>query len=239
MNRAFPARRRCIQSGFTLMELLLATAVGSVVLIVIQTTFFGALRLHNTTQARLDEDRAVERTLAIVRRDLAGVMLPGGVLSGEFQTTNFSSMTSGSYGDRIGADIFTSSGRIDGWTPFSEVQMVAYYLSPVTSGQSGRDLLRVVTRNLLPVQETEPEETVLLSGVDSAEVLFYDGTGWTDAWDSAATTTLPTAIKFSLVLAPKSGSATQTALAPIDLVVPVTVTTTTSLTQAEEEGAAL
>ena len=39
--------------GFTLLELIIATAVGAVVLVVIQTTFFSALRLHNTTHARL------------------------------------------------------------------------------------------------------------------------------------------------------------------------------------------
>ena len=40
----FPEARR---RGFTLLELIIATAVGAVVLVVIQTTFFSALRLHN------------------------------------------------------------------------------------------------------------------------------------------------------------------------------------------------
>ena len=53
--------RDCLQSNagrgrraFTLLELLVATAVGAVVLIVVQTTFFSALRLHNTTHTRID-----------------------------------------------------------------------------------------------------------------------------------------------------------------------------------------
>lgn len=223
--------------GFTLMELLLAIAVGSVVLIVIQTTFFGALRLHRTTHARLDDDRAVERTLAIVRRDLAGLMLPGGVLSGELQTTAFSSMTAGTQGDRVTPDLFTSSGRIDGWTPFADVQSVAYYLSPATAASEGRDLIRVVTRNLLPVQETQPEETVLLQNVAAAEMMFFDGSGWVDSWDSSVTATLPTALRFSLSMAPRERNGP--APAPVEIVVPVTATTTASQTQAEEEAAGL
>lgn len=219
------------------MELLLAIAVGSVVLIVIQTTFFGALRLHRTTHARLDDDRAVERTLGIVRRDLAGLMLPGGVLSGELQTTAFSSMTAGTQGDRVTPDLFTSSGRIDGWTPFADVQSVAYYLSPATTASDGRDLIRVVTRNLLPVQETQPEETVLLQNVAAAEMMFFDGSGWVDNWDSATTATLPTALKFSLFMAPRERNTA--APAPLEIVVPVTAITTTSQTQAEEEAAGL
>ncbi len=230
--RALRSRR-----GFTLMELLLATAIGSVVLLVIQTTFFGALRLHRTTHARLDESRMVERTLSIIRRDLAGLMLPGGVLSGELQTTNFSSMTSGTQGDRVTPDLFTSSGRIDGWTPFAEVQSVAYYLSTATGASEGRDLIRVVTRNLLPVQETVPEETVLLGNVASAEIWFFDGSGWVEAWDSFSTATLPKALKFSLSLAPRERN--EAAPAPIEIVVPVTATTTTSQTQTEGEAAGL
>jgi type II secretion system protein J len=222
------------QSAFTLLELLIATAVGAVVLIVIQTTFFGALRLHNTTHARIEEDLVVHRTLGIVRRDLAGLMMPGGTLSGQLQTTNFSSLAEGDYGERVTPDLFTSSGKIDGWNPFAEVQRVAYYLAPASTGPDGQDLLRVVTRNLLPVQEPLPEQQVLLHGVESATILFHDGMGWVDAWDSSATSTLPSALKFSLVMRPREtgGSAPP----PIEMVVPVVVTTRTSQQLAEEEA---
>ncbi len=220
------------RAGFTLMELLLATAVGGVILLAIQTTFFGALRLQRTTHERLDEDRTVERTLGIIRRDLAGLLLPGGVLAGHLQSTTFSSLTSGTQGDRVTPDLYTSSGRIDGWTPFADVQSVAYYLSPAAGNTAGRDLIRVVTRNLLPVQELQPEETVLLANVAAAELLFFDGTGWTDTWDSEATSTLPTALKFSLSLAAKDRATT--APAPHELVVPLLVKTTTQ-SQAELE----
>ena len=235
MRARLPSSGRFPRSGFTLLELLIATAVGAVVLVVIQTTFFGALRLHNTTHARIDEDAVLQRTLGLIRRDLAGLMLPGGTLSGQLQTANFSGLNTGSYGERVTPDLFTNSGRIDGWNPFSEVQMVAYYLAPSTTGAAGKDLVRIVTRNLLPVQETEPEHQVLLSGVESAALLCYDGNGWTDTWDSEATSTLPTALRVSLVLA--TGDKTRGDAAPIELVVPVLVTTTTTQTQAEEETA--
>jgi type II secretion system protein J len=234
MMRETAQCRRTAQRGFTLLELLIATAVGAVVLLVIQTTYFGALRLHNTTHDRIAEDLVVQRTLGIVRRDLAGIMLPGGTLSGQLQSDSFSSSLTGSYGDRVSPDVFTNSGKIDGWNPFSDLQMVAYYLAPASGAARARNLLRVVTRNLLPVQESVPEEQVVLSGVESASVMFYDGYAWVDTWDSEATSTLPTAIKFSLVMAARDSS--QPAPAPIDLIVPVMVVTTTSQTQAEEES---
>jgi len=220
--------------GFTLMELLLGIAVGAVVLVVIQTTFFGALRLHNTTHARLDSTLEVERALGIVRRDLAGLMLPGGTLTGHLQTTNFSSTMTGFSGERVSPDFVTNSGKIDGWSPFAEAQRVAYYLAPSEGSNDTKDLVRLVNRNLLPVQEMIPDEQVLLRGVVEASVLFYDGFGWTDVWDSEATSTLPTALKFSLTLASPGGA--QRPLAPMELVVPVMATTTTTQSQALEEA---
>ena len=235
MRTSFQCRRTA-QRGFTLLELLIATAVGAIVLLVVQTTYFGALRLHNTTHERLEEDLVIQRTLGIIRRDLAGIMLPGGTLSGQLQSESYSSSLTGSYGDRVMPDIFTNSGKVDGWNPFSEVQMVSYYLAPAEGADRSKNLVRVVTRNLLPVQESEPELQVVLSGVESATTLFYDGYGWVDMWDSEATTSLPTAIKFTLVMATRPGE--QVAPNPIDLIVPVWVKTTTQA-QAEEEEAIL
>ncbi len=215
--------------GFTLLELLIATAVGATVLLVIHTTFFSALRLYNGTHDSLDENRMVERTLAIVRRDLSGILVPGGVLSGQLQSANFSSLVQETAGDRVSPDLYTSTGRVDGWTPFADVQMVAYYLAPSSDGGNSRSLVRAVTRNLLPTQTETPDEQILMTGVASAAVSFYDGSGWTEEWDSTVTSSLPTAIRFSLVLATRPGEPES---APIELVVPVLAATTTQLQEA-------
>ena len=233
MNRRRPSHRST--RGFTLLELLIATAVAAIVLLTINATFFGALRLHHTTHEKIDGDLMEQRALGIVRRDLAGLMLPSGgngpVLAGALQTTEFSSSPNDPAGDRVSADFFTNSGRIDGWNPFSEVQKVAYFLAPATDGSNRKALVRAMTRNLLPVQETGPDEQqILLSGVASAEIEFFDGTDWIADWDSTVTSTLPTAIKFRLVMA-RPGSAADTG-GPIELVVPVFATTTTSQTDA-------
>jgi hypothetical protein len=71
---------------------------------------------------------------------------------------------------------------------------------------------------------------VLLHGIATASLQYFDGTDWTDAWDSATSSTLPTAIKLQLVLAPTDAS--QPLPAPVELVVAVPVITKTSVTQA-------
>lgn len=223
--------------GFTLLELLIATAVGGIVLLVIQTAFFGALRLHNTTHARTDADLELQRTLAVLRRDFAGVMLPGGLLSNQLQTTTFSSSATDSFGERVSPDIYTTSGRVDGWGPFADAQRVALFLgAPTDPNQPGKTLIRVVNRNLLPVQEDEPgEPQVLLHGVLEVQVEFFDGTEWMPTWDSEETSTLPTAFKLRIVLAPPEPS--QPPLDPIELIVPVMVKTTATAAAEAAEAA--
>lgn len=223
--------------GFTLLEVVIATAVGAIVLLVINTTFFSALRLNNTTTDRLNSDLELQRALGIVRRDLAGIMLPSstGIFAGPLQTTMASSLTQSSYGDKIGPDIYTNSATIDAWSPFSEVQLVDYYLAPATDGSNTKTLVRAVLRNGLPAQVASPDVQTLLSRVTEASIDFFDGTAWTNAWDSTATGTMPTAIRFQIVLA--GNDLSQPAGEPVTLVVPVVVATAASTAAATAGGA--
>lgn len=225
------------QAGFTLLELLLATAVGAIVLLVINATFFAALHLHNATHEKIDDDLVVQRALGIVRRDLAGIMIPANpqattnTLSGQLTTDVTSTNDLDNTSERITPDITTNSGKIDGWSPFAELQMVSYYLSPSTDGGPTKNLVRLVTRNLLPATEATAESQTLLTGVISAGISYFDGASWLDTWDSTTTSSLPTAIKFSVVIAPRDFNQTRSDPAPIELVVPVIVKTATTLQQ--------
>ena len=46
------------------------------------------------------------------------------------------------------------------------------------------ELVRAVTRNLLPAMEEIPIQQPLLDGVEDIAFLFYDGTTWLDSWDA-------------------------------------------------------
>ena len=96
------------------------------------------------------------------------------------------------------------------------------------TSRGGQDLVRLVTRNLLPVAQEEVEEQWLMSGVQQLQFYFYDGTGWRNTWDSTAeTSVLPKAIKVEIDLA-KGDTGTKP---PLEVVVPVTVYVRTNQTQ--------
>ena len=245
LSRTFRTR----SAGFTLLELLLAVVAFALVLAAINGVFYGALKLRNKAVAGFDESLPLQQTLTILKRDLANIVVPGGTLSGTLQTSANSGMNSNasssassstsSSSSGINAStlvnngmvlgqssptIYTATGSLDETSPFAEVQKVSYQLISSTNlSSTGRDLVRSVTRNLLPTLQDQAVKQSLLTGVQSITFQFHDGSQWRDAWDSttADSARLPRAIKVQLQMAGELNA--RTLPTPVELVVPLLV----------------
>src|SRR3954466_637657 len=189
-------------AGFTLLEILIATLAFAIVLAAINTVFYTALRLRNRTTEAIETSLPQQQALTIIKRDLANLVVPGGTFSGELQTASTTNNMTGQ-----GNPTFcTSTGVIDETSPWSEVQKVSYVLMESTNHSRAKELVRAVTRNLLPSTTQEPPiYQWLMSGVEAVNFAFYDGTQWRDYWDSSTATTtdekVPQAIKMQIALA--------------------------------------
>ncbi len=195
------ARWRAATAGgaFTLIEILLAVAVFSIVLVAIHLVFHGALRLRNQTTARLEATVPLEHALSIIQRDLAALVLPGTNLAGPLQTTP-TGVTTRVVG-QVSPFFYTSGGLLRAEEPWGDLQRVTYRLAEPTNDAEGLDLYRSVTRNLLAVVEDESEDQFLVGGVETLTFLFYDGTQWRYDWDSSTEeAVLPGAIRVELLL---------------------------------------
>jgi type II secretory pathway component PulJ len=236
-----------------LIEILIAVTAFAIVLAAINTVFYSALRLRNKTALALDEALPMQQAMAVMKRDLANIVVPGGRISGAFQTTptiglntqngsSGSSMSSPTMSSPAMASVpgqssppfYTTSGALDEITPFAEVQKVSYLLMNSTNGGVGRDLFRSVTRNLLAAVEEPPVLQPLVSRIENINFSYYDGNQWRDTWDSTApdTTTgqtnmLPTAIKVQIQ--PAAPQRRQVLPPAIELVVPILVETRTNV----------
>jgi len=227
-----------LQRGFTLLELLLAVLVFSIVLGAIHVVFFSALKLRNKTADAIERSLPLQQTLAIIKRDLANLAPPGGALSGALQSTPTLSTTGGSSGAMnrpSGPQFYTAVGIVDDTAPWSEIERVSFFLAPATNQTPGMDLYRSVARNLLPALQDSTVDQFLMSGVESIAFQYYDGNAWKDTWDStqADTTTgltnnLPRAIKLELQLYNVNRSSGVPA--PVELIVPVRVVQRTNFT---------
>ena len=141
-------------TGFTLLEVLIAVMIFAVVLAAASTVFYGALRLRKGAAESLEQSLPRQQALAVVQRDLANLVVPGGTLSGVCRTTSITNVIGG----QSSPDFYTSTGLIDSTSPWAEIQRVAYVLMDSSGpGADGKDLVRTVTRNLLPATlEEEP-----------------------------------------------------------------------------------
>ena len=216
--------------GFTLIEVLLAVAIFAIVLAAINTVFYGALRLRNRTTQALDRSLPVQQVLTILKHDLQGIVPPGGTLSG---TLKSGVATTSAMDQAGGTEIYTATGVIDETSPWPSVQKVSYSLrAPSTASVGGgKDLIRLVSRNLLPTTQEQVEEQWLMENVEQLQFLFYDGSQWRNTWDSTAEqTVLPKAIKVQIDLAETDVAARSKAKTPIELVVPITVYADTNQT---------
>jgi type II secretory pathway component PulJ len=212
-----------------LIELLLAISIMSIILVAINGVFFTALRMRDTAVNSMEASLPIEQALDVIQHDLANVICStntNGVFFGPLQTINQTNLLP----NQIGPDFYSSGGELDGVTPWGNMQKIDYLLAAPTNGSRGPglDLIRAVTRNLLPLsQPAQPDEQhTILSGVQSLMFLYYDGTQWDQVWDTTQQTNLPLAIKVQIHMAAARGAS---APPPLELVVPLDVLLSTNI----------
>jgi hypothetical protein len=125
------------------MEVLIAVVAFSIVLAAINSVYYGAIRLRNKTAAGLEQALPIEHATAIIKRDLANLVLPGGTLFGPLQSSSISNTVMG----QSSPSFYTSSGITDETSPWGDVQRVSYLLLDSTNRANGKDLVRSVSRN--------------------------------------------------------------------------------------------
>jgi type II secretion system protein J len=231
--------------AFTLIEIMIAVAAFAIVLAAVNTIFYSALRLRNATTAAIEKALPIEHALGILKRDLANLVLPGGKMSGTFSTSS----TSNSVAGQASPNFYTASAAIDETSPFAEVQRVSYSLVVSTGGEddkkAGKDLLRSVSRNLLPSLQDQNEQERLLTGVQTLTFLYHDGSQWRESWDSTVENTvtglsngLPMAVKVQLHMTGENSGSSRSRELPIELVVPIVVLQRTNQVQQAAAGGA-
>lgn len=183
-----PGKRRAGRGrpGFTLLELLAALVLASV----LTGSLFAALQIgllaRRTGREALEPDRLYGLVFEALGRDLQCAPPPRGILAGPFS------------GGASEVTFFTRPMRTPGNA--RGIVRVSYALDD-GEGAGGAVLLRRLTENLLALEEPEPQEEMLARGVESLSFLYFDGLGWLDDWDSVTMAdTLPRAVEITLRL---------------------------------------
>ncbi len=205
-------------AGFTLIEVLLALMICSIVLVIVGSFFAGALKVQEHMNASLDQSMPIERALNTMRKDLKNAVAPGGLLAGPLQSGSLQ----GGVDANDGIQIYTTTGLITPNAPWGEIQKVTYGLqAPNDSSSNGKSLVRTVTRNLLSTGTEDDDEQFLANGVETMAFSYFDGNGWLDTWDDTTETNLPLAVRVNIQMAPPTPDSARPD--PIQLLVPLMV----------------
>src|SRR5271170_2235524 len=127
MKRHQPTQR---VSAFTLIEMVLAVGVMAMVMVVINSVFFTALRLRDRTADVVDQAQPAQQAATFLRRDLLGVMAPNGPLSGDFKA---GSVSEPNMGGNAAVEMYTTTGALREDQPWGDVQKVTYELKDPTA----------------------------------------------------------------------------------------------------------
>jgi type II secretion system protein J len=223
--------------AFTLIEMILAIGVASIVLIAVNTVLFASLRLRDATTDTVDAAAPVDQAMTFIRRDLECVVTPTNgttkVLSGDFRVGN---VTSAGVPEPVAIEMFTATGALSASAPWGDIQRVTYELRQSTDrNATGKDLVRSVVRNLLTLTTPETQDQLMLSGVQNIKFTCFDGMQWQDVWDTTGVTStytnLPLAVRVDIQM---SGGGVNAQ--PIVLVVPIDAQTRTNTTVTATTG---
>ena len=184
------------QSGFTLLEMLVALAIMGVLASGLYMSLHIGFRAQKSAERAIAPVRAGTLALEMLRRDLASALPPTGILAGAF------------IGEDAKAEISTEDADVlvfystieDAGHGATGIRMIEFALTP-TEDYSENILVRRVTANLLAPIAPEPVEEILCRNVKSLNVRHFDGAEWQDSWDSGlAGNALPLAVEVTLTL---------------------------------------
>lgn len=223
---------RRLDIGFTLIEVLFATAAFAVVLLVMKMTFSGAMGLRNKAHRLTEWDNRVNIALNIIKKDFEGLTMhttyaPELLINPLGQSSSGNSQVS----------FYTTSGNVNDYYPWGDIQKVFYSLEQAqgilptteTTNQMGRSLIRSLQRDISldpTIEQIEQgTELLLLEGVESVNYEFFDGVTWTPSWDSnTSDPVMPEAVRITLLIYSEDLNLNQQGLVTRDILVPVYVT---------------
>lgn len=176
--------------GFTLLEVLIAIAIFSVISLASFTIFDTVLRGDESAKIRSERQNELQRAFLLIERDFTQIAKRTMRINGEAPSNSFLQTADDSFLANQQAIAFVRNG----WTnpglllPRSDMQSVAYRLVDQT-------LERLHYNFVDAVVGQEPKIRPLITQVTQLAFEFYDGSQWQKKWSGQ---TLPQAIAIEI-----------------------------------------
>ena len=183
-----------IKSGFTIIEILVAVLITSIIAGVIYASYMGSLRIIHKSQTDIERTNMASHVLDRISSDLSCAFLRA---YKEYMI--FVGVDSGD--DEFGADTLTfiASNHIRSSrdAPESNLSEVSYFLEP------GLDENLYIFRREDPTLDEDPfsggETRVIGEGIASLDFEYSGEGGWASSWDSREENSLPYAVRVKIL----------------------------------------
>lgn len=195
-----------VARGFTLLELITALLIMSIISAAIFSTLHTAFKLKARAEIAVEPLQRANIVLDFIQRDLESALPPTGteanLLSNLFYATDAQDDRGNPADDVIFAAATDAPPQV---TLQTDIRKIEYTL--IADGQD-YELVRYVTSNLLAPVTATPDQEILCRGVRSFNLEYFDGTNWNEAWDSTTAegnipvNSLPVVVLVTLVLDP-------------------------------------
>lgn len=180
-------RSNASNGGFTLIEVLVAVAISAVLLAALYATYFSVFKGASAAEALLEDRLRAGRLVDRFSIDIHSAFFKDGSEVNRFEGTPKG------MGSTLSFTAFTYPAPREGF-PSSGVTGVAYYTEDTPEGLK-------VFREVWNPYIGEKAGAVVLSGVKSFDISYFNGSSWVKAWDSASENALPSAVRATITLA--------------------------------------
>lgn len=176
--------------GFTLLELLVALAAASLIILAVTTTLFSLQKGYDATSQGMEQRRAVRSSLDLLRREIASVLYQQSdekllfqVKDRDYYGKPASSLSYATLAPPIEGDVSD--------------QLRVEYL-PEEAGNSIR--LARASRDLFLADATPIKAYPIVDNLEGFLVECYDGSKWVKSWDTVLNQALPKQVRITLTL---------------------------------------
>ena len=189
--------RRAGTCAFTLLEMLVATALIAILACSLYASLGIAFRARRSALAAIEPVRKADLAVDLLAEDLRCAVVPKGVLAGPFVGEDGQD-TAGRDADSL--VFYSTTDSPEPAVGVGDIKRVELGCEPAADGRT-QVLVRLVTTNLLAPKTPEPLREVLCRGVFAFNLRYFNGSEWLDSWDSTVEdNTLPYAIEVVLQL---------------------------------------
>ena len=184
------------ERGFTLLELLVASAIGSIVIFALYLSFSSVLTGRSSIDARAERTREVERFVDSFAREIQSAYLSD--RAGNNRATFFK----GSLGHGALPSGTVEFTTINYLASQSSGDLVAIRYS-VGDSEGGRPALFKEVWNPYGIGG-EHVRVEVIEDIRGFDLSFYNGTSWAAAWDGALEKGVPVAVSATLKIMDRS-----------------------------------